>query len=160
MKKIFITTALALSAVTFAFAEGGVTVTASTTTTTKVRTADQGRPSKSGRSENRSGMASSTDTLGAQIKSLNMEMEAKIKAIREDYRAKIKALIASSTPMMRGRDDVRASSTENNHASSSEDRTTDRGRRGGEVKGVEVDNTQTVQGGALMQFFRGIFGNN
>lgn len=150
MKKTLIISAIAFSALSFAFAKDSVT--ASTTLTAKGKPAIAAKAEVKAEVKLKKDLASTTDALGIQIKSLNMEMETKIKAIRDDYQARIKALIASTTPMMK-KDDKQASSSDK-RASSTDDRAR------GQVKGVEIENTAEVSGNSFMHFFRGLFGNN
>jgi Spy/CpxP family protein refolding chaperone len=79
MKKTLITTALALSAVSFAFAQDAGTTTPPAlppaVTTGDVR-------------------------IDAQIKALRIEMETKIKAIRDEYQVKLRALVGTRRTQM------------------------------------------------------------
>jgi Spy/CpxP family protein refolding chaperone len=79
MKKTLITTALALSAVSFAFAQD-----AGTTTPPALPPA----------------VTTGSSTIDAQIKALRIEMEAKIKAIRDEYQAKLKAIVGNRRTQM------------------------------------------------------------
>jgi hypothetical protein len=102
---------------------------------------------------------SSTDTVGAQIKALNMEMEAKIKAIREEYRVKIQAIIGSTTPRMGDGQDM-GSSTGDGHGRGRGDMmgSSTQGRPQGEVEGASTVNVDAQEGSAIGNFFRGLFG--
>jgi Spy/CpxP family protein refolding chaperone len=79
MKKTLITTALALGAVSFAFAQDAGTTTPPAlppaVTTGDVR-------------------------VDAQIKALRAEMEAKIKVLRDEYQTKLKALVGNRRAQM------------------------------------------------------------
>ncbi len=108
MKKILITTALALSAVSFTFAQNISTTT--TATTTASTTMPDALPPV---------VLTGDAKADNQIRALRKEMEAKIKAIRDEYQKKVKALITAGVAAKKA---ANASSTKNMKASSTEPR--------------------------------------
>lgn len=128
MKKIFITTALALSAVTFAFAQS-TTTPPDTSTTTASTTMPEALPPV---------VLTGDAKADNQIRALRKEMEAKIKAIRDEYQKKVKALITAGVAAKKAANakNVNASSTEKGKNASSTD---NRGKK------PEVLGTTTAQ---------------
>lgn len=86
MKKIFITTVLGLSAITFAAAENA------TSTRTKPVRAMEARPMERVMKED--------SVVGQQVKALREELNAKVKALHEEYEAKIKAILEEKKASM------------------------------------------------------------
>ena len=82
MNKLFITTAIAFSALSFASAQD-VSVTASAQATAA-------RPV----------MTTGDASIDAQVKALRQEMEVKIKALQAEYEVKIKAIVGNMKPMI------------------------------------------------------------
>jgi hypothetical protein len=90
MKKTLIISAIALSALSYTFAQdAAVTTTAQASTTVPMPPA---LPPV---------ITTGSSTIDAQIKSLRVEMEAKIKAIRDDYQARLKTIIGNRMPLTR-----------------------------------------------------------
>lgn len=82
MKKIFTTTIIAFSALSFASAQD-VSVTASAQATAS-------RPA----------IVTGDASIDAQVKALRQEMEVKIKALQAEYEVKIKAIVGNMRPMI------------------------------------------------------------
>ncbi len=88
MKKIFATTVIAFSALSFASAHEGehVSVTASAQATVA-------RPAMPA-------MITGDASIDAQVKALRQEMEVKMKALQAEYEVKIKAIVGNMKPMI------------------------------------------------------------
>lgn len=87
MKKILITTTLALSTLAFASAQE-VSVTASAQATAA-------RPAMA-----MPVMTTGDASIDAQVKALRQEMEIKMKALQAEYEVKIKAIVGNMKPMI------------------------------------------------------------
>ncbi len=85
MKKIFATTIIAFSALSFASAQD-VSVTASAQATAA-------RPAMPA-------MITGDASIDAQVKALRQEMEVKMKALQAEYEVKIKAIVGNMKPMI------------------------------------------------------------
>lgn len=142
MKKTLITTAIALSALSFAFAQDAGTTTMPAALPPMVATGDQ--------------------KIDEKIRALHKEMEGKIKAIRDEYQKKVRALVgerkatlASSTKEMRK--EVRENVKEERKEMRKELASTTKEMRKEfreEVRGTSTANPQ----GNAWGFFRRFFG--
>lgn len=147
MKKIFTTTIIAFSALSFASAQDA-SVTASVQATAA-------RPTMA-----MPVMTTGDASIDAQVKALRQEMEVKIKALQAEYEVKIKAIVGNMRPMMVKPDGSTTTVKEVRKDIKEERKEYMEERK--EMR-AEVSATGTVQSPRfenqrLMNFFRNLFG--
>ncbi len=142
MKKIFTTTIIAFSALSFASAQD-VSVTASAQATAA-------RP-----------VTVTGDTsIDAQVKALRQEMEVKIRAIQAEYEVKIKAIVGNMKPMIVRPDGSTTTVKEVRKEIKEERKEYMEERREARVEGSATGTVETprFENQKLMNFFRNLFG--
>lgn len=155
MKKTLITGAIALSALSFAFAEDGA----------ERQMAPRPMQGKAAAGIAASGtrpmpqVTTGSSTVDMQIKALRQEMEAKIKAIQDEYNTKIKALIGDNRAMLVMPNGATTTVPDGRHEINDtrrEQKDAEREVRQREREDERATSSQPFSG--LGNFFRGFFG--
>ncbi len=138
MKKILITSAIAFSALSFAYAED-----ASTTPPALPPVITTG-----------------SSTIDAQIRALRIEMEAKIKTVRDEYQAKLKAIIGSVKPVVTRPNGATTTVKEVRKEIKEVRKDNLEARKDARVQGESTTTVTlpSVENRKLMNFFRSFFG--